>query len=45
MDILFSLMMDGMDHKAEMMAGGLAVEVVVVETMEEAVVEVSNSFL
>ena len=47
MEILFSLMMAGteMAEMVEMTAGGLAVEVVVVETMEEAVVGVRNSYL
>ena len=53
MEILFSLMMAGTEmaeiaevaEMVEMTAGGLAVEVVVVETMEEAVVGVRNSYL
>ena len=56
MEILFSLMMAGTEmaemaemaevaEMVEMTAGGLAVEVVVVETMEEAVVGVGNSYL
>ena len=53
MEILCSLMMAGtemadlaeMAEMVEMTAGGLAVEVVVVEIMVEAVVEVRNSYL